>query len=396
MIDKTTSILFLLIASSAVLVQCEENATDSFLPLKKAEHCDIEQCQLPNCRCSGLRLPSTDFKGHEKEIPQLITVTFDDAVNVVNYDYYQKLFDGLVNPDNCSARGTFYVSHEYTDYTLVNALYQQGHEIALHSVTHGTGTDYWRDADVERLMAEFGEQIEMLVKFAKVNRKHIRGMRLPFLQISGNNTYEAGKRLGLLYDSSWPTQRYTSPAMWPYTLDYRSRQDCQIGPCPNAAIPGFWVSPMVSWFDTAGYSCAMIDGCIYPPKDDVDAMFNWMMENFKRHYDGNRTPFGMYLHAAWFQRGRHYFEAFRKFLLHVNTLPDVYLTTVSRVIHYMKHPNLGKPFMGCPKKPQATCIKRNCGLRKMETGEIRYMNVCDSCPSVYPWLGNPLGRNEYY
>ncbi|XP_004517389.1 uncharacterized protein LOC101459137 [Ceratitis capitata] len=399
MINRVTYRLILLIAlSGAPLVQAEENATAvdvDFLPLKRAVRCTAAKCQLPNCRCSGLRLPSAEFQGREQEIPQLITVTFDDAVNVINYEQYQKLFDGLINPDNCSARGTFFVSHEYTDYTLVNALYQQGHEIALHSVTHGTGTDYWREADVELLMAEFGEQIEMLMKFAKVSRKHIRGLRLPFLQSAGNNSYEAAKRLGLLYDSSWPTQRYRSPAMWPYTLDYRSTQDCQIGPCPNAAIPGFWINPMVTWLDTAGYSCAMIDGCIYPPQDNVDALFEWMLENFNRHYEGNRAPFGMYLHAAWFQRGRHHFDALKKFLHYVNTLPDVYLTTASRVIHYMKHPSLGKPFNGCPKKPQTTCIKRSCGLRKVETGEIRYMNVCDSCPSVYPWLGNPFGQTEY-
>ncbi|XP_054737880.1 chitin deacetylase 8 [Anastrepha obliqua] len=400
MLNRAIFGLLLLVALSTALVfaeaQAAEETVDS-LPLKKAQYCTTDKCQLPDCRCSGLRLPSAEFRGHEKEIPQLITVTFDDAVNVINYEQYQQLFDGLNNPDNCSAQGTFFVSHEYTDYTLVNALYQQGHEIALHSVTHGsgTGTDYWREADVERLMAEFGQQMEMLEKFAKVNRTDIKGMRLPFLQMAGNNSFEAAKRLGLLYDSSWPTQRYRNPAMWPYTLDYRSVQDCQIGSCPNAAIPGFWVNPMVSWVDTAGYSCAMLDGCIYQPKDQVDTLFNWMLENFDRHYEGNRAPFGMYLHAAWFQRGQHHFEALRKFLRHVNTLPDVYLTTGSRVIEYMQHPSLGKPFNGCPKKPQTTCVKHNCGLRKVESGEIRYMKVCDSCPEVYPWLGNPLGLAEY-
>ncbi|XP_017460944.1 PREDICTED: uncharacterized protein LOC108354261 [Rhagoletis zephyria] len=315
MFHRVTLRSLLLLALCAALVHGEEKPieeTNSSLPLKKAERCTVDKCQLPNCRCSGLRLPSAEFQGREKEIPQLITITFDDAVNVINYEQYQQLFEGLVNPDNCTASGTFYVSHEYTDYTLVNALYQQGHEIALHSITHGSGTDYWREADVEQIMAEFGQQIEMLEQFAKVNRKHIRGMRLPFLQIAGNNSFEAAKRLDLLYDSSWPTQRYRNPAMWPYTLDYRSVQDCQIGPCPQASIPGFWVNPMVSWVDTQGYSCAMIDACIFPPKDDVDALFQWMLENFKRHYEGNHAPFGMYLHAAWFQRGRHNFEAFRK------------------------------------------------------------------------------------
>lgn len=72
MLDRTIFALFLLIALSAVLVQCEKNATVSFLPLKKAGHCNVEKCQLPNCRCSGLRLPSADFKEHVKEIPQVI------------------------------------------------------------------------------------------------------------------------------------------------------------------------------------------------------------------------------------------------------------------------------------------------------------------------------------
>lgn len=161
-------------------------------------------------------------------------------------------------------------------------------------------------------MREFGNQIDIMEKFAKINRKHIRGMRLPFLQLSGNNSYIAAKRLGLLYDSSWPTQRYRKPAMWPYTLDYLSVQDCQIGPCPTVSLPGLWVNPMVTWVDKEGYSCSMLDGCIYLPEDKVNSLFEWMKENFHRHYDNNRAPFGMYLHAAWFGRSANYFKALRK------------------------------------------------------------------------------------
>lgn len=39
--------------------------------LKKAEPCTSEKCQPPNCRCSGMTLPKKEFKGHEKEIPQV-------------------------------------------------------------------------------------------------------------------------------------------------------------------------------------------------------------------------------------------------------------------------------------------------------------------------------------
>ncbi|EDW00680.1 GH21012 [Drosophila grimshawi] len=361
--------------------------------LQRAVPCSSAKCKLPDCRCSDATLPRPKFKGKENEIPQFVTITFDDAVNAVNYAQYELLFNGVSNPDGCPATGTFFLSHEYTDYVRVNALYNAGHEIALHSVTHGDGTDYWRVADVETIEREFGQQLKMLERFAKVNPKSVQGMRLPFLQISGNNTFEAVKNLGLTYDSSWPTQQHKDPAMWPYTLDYLSIQDCQIGPCPDAALPSVWVNPMVTWTDTEGYSCSMIDACVYPPADNVDALFDWMLENFNRHYQGNRAPFGMYLHAAWFSRGRNYFAAFKKFMQHLTTYPDVYMTGVSHMLEYVKKPVLGKPFKECEKKPNSTCLPVNCNVQKVSTGEVRYMSACDKCPTVYPWLNNPLGED---
>ncbi|XP_017124347.1 chitin deacetylase 8 [Drosophila elegans] len=365
---------------------------EAILPL--AESCKAANCKLPDCRCSDAVLPISKFQGKENEIPQFVTITFDDAVNAVNYAQYELLFEGLVNPDGCGAAGTFFLSHEYTDYVRVNALYRAGHEIALHSVTHGDGTDYWRSADVATVEREFGAQLKMLEAFAKVDPKRVQGMRLPFLQISGNNTFVAARRLGLSYDSSWPTQQFKDPAMWPYTLDYKSQQDCQIGPCPQASIPGLWVNPMVTWTDTEGYSCSMIDACVYPPEDDVDELFYWMLENFNRHYLGSRAPFGMYLHAAWFSRGRNYFGAFKKFINHLNTYPDVYFTGISRMLEYVKRPVLGAPFKDCPELPEAECRAVQCRVQKMSTGEERYMSVCDKCPAVYPWLDNPLGQQQ--
>ncbi|KAH8297340.1 hypothetical protein KR044_010510 [Drosophila immigrans] len=359
--------------------------------LQKAERCSATKCKLPDCRCSDAMLPRPKFNGKEQEIPQFVTITFDDAVNAVNYAQYELLFNGVTNPDGCAATGTFFLSHEYTDYVRVNSLYNAGHEIALHSVTHGDGTDYWREADVPTIESEFEAQLQILETFAKVDPKKIQGMRLPFLQISGNNTFEAVKSLGLTYDSSWPTQQFKDPPMWPYTLDYLSVQDCQIGPCPTAELPGVWVNPMVTWTDTEGYSCSMIDACAYPPKDDVNALFEWMLENFNRHYQSNRAPFGMYLHAAWFSRGRNNFAAFKKFMHHLSTYPDVYMTGISRMLEYVKKPVLGQPFKTCEAKPKTQCQAVHCNVQKTSTGETRYMSVCDKCPTVYPWLKNPLG-----
>jgi len=364
--------------------------------LKKAESCILEQCQLPDCRCSGLELPANEFKGKEKEIPQFITITFDDAVNTINFAQYEELFKDLINPDHCPAVGTFYVSHEYTDYSKVNALYSQGHEIALHSITHGDpdGVHYWQTATLDSMLQEFGQQIQMLERFAKVEPKHIKGLRLPFLQMNGNSSFAAAKHLGLLYDSSMPTEHFKDPPMWPYTFDYLTVQECQIGACPNAAIEGLWEYPMVAWTDMKNISCAMVDACIYPPPDTLDDVYNWILKHFNRHYETNRAPFGFFVHSAWFDRGINNFDALRKFLVHVNSLPDVYITTSSRVIQYMKHPTLGKPFQGCHKKPTTSCTPVSCKLSKDSDGQTRYLTVCDKCPEAYPWLGNPLGLRQ--
>jgi hypothetical protein len=67
---------------------------------------------------------------------QLVLITFDDAVSELLYDnYYSDAFANRVNPNGCNVSATFYVSHEYTDYEIVNKLRNAGHEIALHSIS---------------------------------------------------------------------------------------------------------------------------------------------------------------------------------------------------------------------------------------------------------------------
>ncbi|MPC23205.1 hypothetical protein E2C01_016245 [Portunus trituberculatus] len=70
------------------------------------------------------------------EVPQLVLLTFDDAVNDLNKGLYNDLFNvGRKNPNGCPIASTMYVSHEWTDYSQVQDLYAEGHEIASHSVS---------------------------------------------------------------------------------------------------------------------------------------------------------------------------------------------------------------------------------------------------------------------
>jgi hypothetical protein len=71
-----------------------------------------------------------------EEIPQLVLLTFDDSANDLNKGLYTDLFEkGRTNPNGCPIAATFYVSHEWTDYSHVQNLYATGHEIASHSIS---------------------------------------------------------------------------------------------------------------------------------------------------------------------------------------------------------------------------------------------------------------------
>lgn len=98
----------------------------------------------------------------------------------------------------------------------------------------------------------------MLAHFANIPIDEIYGMRMPFLQLAGDNTYIAMVAAGLKYDSSWASK--IEPGLWPYTLNYASIQECMIGSCPTSSIPA-WVQPILNWKDATGLTCAFLDAC---------------------------------------------------------------------------------------------------------------------------------------
>lgn len=63
--------------------------------------CDLSNCTLPDCFCSvdGTRIPG-DLK--PEETPQMVVLTFDDAVNNENWEIYQKVFaSNRTNANGC-------------------------------------------------------------------------------------------------------------------------------------------------------------------------------------------------------------------------------------------------------------------------------------------------------
>ncbi|XP_069182644.1 uncharacterized protein [Procambarus clarkii] len=348
----------------------------------KATKCDPKLCRLPDCYCGGREIPA-GFQ--PAETPQIVLLTFDDSVNDLNKELYIDLFEkGRVNPNGCPIVSTMYVSHEWTDYSQVQNLYADGHEIASHSIQHSFGEQF----STKKWAKEIAGQREILSAYGGVKMEDVRGMRAPFLAVGGNKMYRMLWQENFTYDSSMPVYENTPPS-WPYTLDYRIFHDCMIPPCPTNSFPGLWQVPMVMWVDLNGGRCSMGDACTTPP--DAEGVYKMLIKNFERHYTSNRAPFGLFYHAAWFTTPHHK-EGFIAFLDTITAMDDVWLTTNWQLIQWMRDPTpLSRiknfaPF-SCNYSDRPKCTsKKVCNV--WHKGGVRYMRTCQVCPETYPWTGN--------
>lgn len=367
-----------------------------FLAISAVKACTQEEqdnCQLPTCQCPSVEPPAGL---NPDNIPQIVYLTFDDAVITENYPMYEELFFGRRNPNDQPITLTFFVTHEYNDYNLVHQLYRKGHEIAMHSITHQTNTEYWKQLDAEGWRKEILGQREQLAHFAKIPIEALQGMRAPFLQ-TGGDTMVSVISEELKWDCSRPTRIYLDPGLWPYTFDFDTLfQDCQIAPCSEEAYPGFWNVPMVDLVGGNGFPCAMLDTCD-PQPNTTEGALNLLKDHFLRHYNGNRAPFGVFTHAAWLaDTFPGHFEGYKAFLDYLATLPDVYIVSVSRGLKWSQNPTTLDAIASFEdwyvEELEDQCTtKYTCHFPTSPVGGERYMTSCVPCPRNYPWLDNPLG-----
>ncbi|KAG5881907.1 hypothetical protein JTB14_007106 [Gonioctena quinquepunctata] len=350
---------------------------------KTAAKCRKDVCLLPDCSCGGKEIPG-DLP--VKQVPQIVLITFDDSVNDLNKVLYQDLFEkGRTNPNGCPIAATFYVSHEWTDYSQVQNLYSDGHELASHTVSHSFGEQFSQ----KKWTREISGQREILAAYGGVHLEDVRGMRAPFLSVGGNKMFKMLYDSNFTYDSSMPIYE-NKPPSWPYTLDYKLFHDCMIPPCPTKSYPGVWEVPMVMWQDLNGGRCSMGDACSNPP--DAEGVFKMLTKNFQRHYSTNRAPFGLFYHAAWFTQPHHK-EGFINFIDSILAYDDVWLLTNWQAIQWVRDPTpisrLGnfQPFQcDFSDRPKRCNNPKVCNL--WHKSGVRYMRTCQPCPDIYPWTGS--------
>ncbi|XP_038208466.1 uncharacterized protein LOC119829815 isoform X2 [Zerene cesonia] len=351
-------------------------------PDKTAAKCRKDVCLLPDCFCGGKDIPGNL---PADEVPQIVLVTFDDAVNDLNKMYYEELFErGRVNPNGCPITATFYVSHEWTDYSQIQNLYADGHEFASHTISHSFGEQFSQ----KKWNREVGGQREILAAYGGVKLEDVRGMRAPFLSVGGNKMFKMLYDSNFTYDSSLPVYENRPPS-WPYTLDYKLFHDCMIPPCPTKSYPGVWEVPMVMWQDLNGGRCSMGDACANPP--DAEGVYKMILKNFDRHYTTNRAPFGLFYHAAWFTQPHHK-AGFIMFLDFINKMKDVWIVTNWQAIQWVRDPtpisrlNNFQPFQcNYQDRPKKCNNPKVCNL--WHKSGVRYMRTCQPCPEIYPWTG---------
>jgi len=397
-------------------------------------------CELPDCACCG----SEPYVNGTR--PQIVYLTFDDALTAqASSKFYDELFGRPTehnnsNPNGCALRATHFVTHQYTDYSLVNRWWHFGHEIASHSITHRNNLTYWQSMSEEEWAKEIVGQRRITSQLANVPACDISGMRSPFLQLGGDTQFSMLFNNNFDYDCSWPTRAFgymdAENGLYPYTMDYKSCQDCEIKPCPTCSYPGLWVQPMIDledeWIGSVvpgqGNPCSMLDACTIIPHDeygpeDPKQVYDMLKRNFDRVYtgdagfggdfqEGNRAPWGLYMHAAWFFGQPWHFEGYKMFIQEISSYDDVWIVPVKAGLDYMKNPlsneqliAAGKtsgPF-ACSEIEEQTgkygSDENKCGNAKACRYDVNlpednifgehYMTICSSsssCPPDYPWL----------
>jgi len=325
-------------------------------------------------------------------------------------DIFEQIFDGkLKNPNGCDVKATFFVSHRYNNYSMTQELHRRGHEMAVHSISHDNEEEYWDNGTVSSWSAEMGGARDMMVRWGNVPADDIYGSRAPLLRLGGNRQFTALEREGFVYDSSMVAP-LTNPPFWPYPLAFSAPHRCH-GNFQNCPTRSHSVMEMVmNEFDPReepGYEdetvsgCAMLDSCsqIRTP----DNLYNVLTHNFIRHYEQNRAPMGMYLHAAWLKKQPEMLDALLFWLDEVlSTYDDVYLVTMSQVLAWMQSPVDSSGAVQFPAWKQkctaldteSTCSSsQNCQLSSPQLGGIKQrLQTCNTCPSYYPWVNDVAGQ----
>lgn len=388
----------------------DENACSVDEDPNRAGICDSNQCLLPDCFCSadGTAAPGVeDGKLEVSNLPMMITINFNGAVNDENVRVYDKLFhDERLNPNGCTAKASFFVSHKYSNYSAVQELHRKGHEIGVFSITNDEDPKYWTDGNYDTWLAEMAGSRLIIERFANITDGTVVGVRAPYLRVGGNEQFKMMTDQFFAYDTSITAPLSRVP-IWPYTLHYRMPHKCHgnSGNCPSRSHP-IWEMPINELdrrddpdFDENLTGCHLVSSCsnIY----HKDQFRQLLQHNFERHYSTNKAPLSLAFDPSWLISNKGFTEVVDEWMDFVlATYNDVYFVTDLQVIQWMQNPTGTQSLRDfqewkekCAVKGQPLCSLPNpCPLNTRELpGETLRLHTCVECPKNYPWIQDPTG-----
>jgi hypothetical protein len=257
------------------------------------------------------------------DIPQFITLTFDDAIAPYGMSLVKPLTD-ITDQFGCGIQSTFYVSIENTDCELVQGLYKGHNEIATHTYSH-VGTP----GKNEIIGAK-----NYLKNVCRIPADEIRGFRAPYLDWN-QKTLDNLSDLGFLYDSSITIHdpvdsNYGRNQIWPFTLNAESLPLFKCDGCPaklHSPNPGLWEIPMWLHYTENGSPEIPMD------YSNVAQLLDLTLE---RRHNGNRAPIGIFLHAGWLQINGAVLKSWIESTL--VQYSDVHFVTNYELIEWMRNP----------------------------------------------------------
>ncbi|ORZ10719.1 hypothetical protein BCR42DRAFT_483949 [Absidia repens] len=373
------------------LVHAQEGTTTQ-ISSSTSYSCDPAACQLTsNCLCASSSPPN----GLDpKDTPQFVVVTFDDSIQETLYTAAQQMLN-VINPNGCKARGTWYVSMQYTDFSLVQQWYAQGNEVADHTFSHVGAPSEQEISSAKSMLHEYGG----------VPLNKIQGFRAPFLNYTADTLKQLSKQQ-FSYDSS-SSASSDNDNFWPYTLDHGMANDCWTGVCDaNFKLPGFWEFPMYAVMNNASVP-QLMDVYLSGTADDVT---KWSLDTFERHYNGGRQPFGIYVHPTHLASypglpdPKPLLDSVVNLIKSISEKKDVWVVTNQQLLQWMKNPVkasqlANQPYMKCeqPVLPNEICN----GLDDNHSGGVdesllnncnfgtSNFKTCFNCPNTAPSLSSP-------
>lgn len=340
--------------------------------------CDPAVCTLPDCHCASVNPPG-GLAPHET--PQFILVTFDDGVSAYWESFVTELLKGLQNPGGRKTLRTYFVNVKDSNPKLIRSVYDAGHEIASHTASHATGSAtsaaQWRD--------EIRQLEEFLALQAGIPAGDVVGFRAPYLE-TNEDLWRALGELNLLYDSSVSEQPTTPPIVslgldqlvWPHTMDAGLALSCFASRCPQEAVPGLWTIPMWAHYEDLSIPPHGMD----PYAGFPDRLRKSLRLGFDERYNGNRAPFGLYLHRGPLAAYAEWTAELRSFLEDAMSRPDVWMITMRGLIEWMKNP---VPVERMESWFDAGCYQGTCAVGQMTVAETMLPQPELSAPHPNPF-----------